>query len=167
LKKFSLIVLLLLLVSGLIYLFYGSNSYSFTAEVDGMPVKGLSSFADYSGGRLSIFTMLEDPGKRGIIIFVNASEPGKYLLDSETGPADGKGNYGQYHFGEKNNLIIFLSKGKPAGKCKITTLDLSNKKVSGKFEFEAVEFVHAPTGYAFSTKVVRITNGVFENVPIK
>ena len=166
-KKFFIIIFVLILIAGLIYFFYDNGSYTFTAEVDGTPLEGLSSFAEYSGGMLSIFTILNDSGQKGIIIFVKASETGNYLLNSETGSVDGQGNYGQYHYGDEGNRIIFLSNGQYAGKCKITTLDLSNKKVSGTFEFEAIESIHTPTGYAYSTRVVRITNGKFKNVPIK
>ena len=166
-KKYFIIILILILIVGLIYFFYDSGSYTFTAEVDGTPLEGLSSFAEYSGGMLSIFTILNDSGQKGIIIFVKASETGNYLLSSGTGSIDGQENYGQYHYGDEGNRIIFLSNGQYAGKCKIATLDLSNKKVSGTFEFEAIESICAPTGYAYGTRVVHITNGKFKNVPIK
>jgi hypothetical protein len=155
-KTFSTIVILII---GLIYFICDGNSYTFAAEVDGIPVEGYKSFADYSNGLLSIYTLLKDPAKKGIIIFVNASKPGVYLLNSE----DVRGNHGQYHFGDRDNLTNFLTTSQYTGKCEITTLDLSNKKVSGTFEFVAVQL----TSSGYGTRVVNIAKGTFEKIQIK
>lgn len=165
-KKYLIGIAVLIIAGGLFYLFYDDGSYNFTAEVDGISVKGISSFAQYSGGKLSIYTILDDDEKKGIIIFVHASETGNYFLGTETESSDRKENYGQYHYGDEGNRIHFLSKGQYTGKCKISKLDLSDKKVSGNFEFDAIESFYAPTGRAYSSRVIHVTRGKFENVRI-
>ena len=166
LNKKSIIIIALILIGGLFYLFYDDGSYYFRVEIDGVPVEGINSFADYSGGRLGVYTILSDYGKKGIIIFINASETGTYSLNPDPASAYGQGNYGQYHFGDEGNRTVFLSKGQYSGECKISKLDLNKKTVSGKFEFDAVESILTPSGYVQSSRIVHITNGRFDNVPI-
>jgi hypothetical protein len=169
-KTFSTIVLVIICILAVIYFLSKGNSFTFTAEVDGVSVEGSRSVAKYSDGLLRVFTVLKGEDK-GIIIIINASKPGVYSLNE--GGHGLTGNHGQYASTKSadvtmanatmENSTTFLTSDHYTGKCQITTLDLTNKKVSGTFEFEAAQL----TSSGYGPRVVRITKGIFEDIPIE
>ena len=169
-KTFSTIILVIIFILAIVYFIFGYNSYTFTAEVDGVSVEGSRSTAKYSNGLLRIFTVLKGEDK-GIIIIINALKPGVYSLNE--GGQGLTGNHGQYAVTKSadvtmanatmENSTTFLTSYHYTGKCQITTLDLTDKKVSGTFEFEAAQL----TSSGYGPRVVHITKGIFEDIPIE
>jgi hypothetical protein len=169
-KTFSTIILVVICILAVLYFLFDGSSFTYTAEVDGVSIEGSRSTAKYSNGLLRIFTVLKGEDK-GIIIIVNASKPGVYSLN-EAG-SDLTGNHGQYAVTKSadvkmanatpENSSTYLTSYQYTGKCQITTLDLTNKKISGTFEFVAAQL----TSSGFGSQVVRITKGIFEDIPIE
>ena len=169
-KTLSTIILVIIFILAIVYFIFGYNSYTFTAEVDGVSVEASKSAAKYSDGLLRIFTLLKGKDK-GIIIIINASKPGVYSLDD--GGPDLARNHGQYVVtnsanvtitnATKENSTVFLTSDQYTGKCQISMLDLTDKKVSGTFEFVAAQL----TSSGYGPRVVRITKGIFEDIPIE
>jgi hypothetical protein len=138
--------------------------YDFSAEVDGYSVDAWAATATYANDQLHILAGLKESiGKKPgmIYIYVIASKPGEYsLFDDQR--YDGGNNAG-YAFGDKSNRVNFITNSQYTGKIKITELDVTNKKVSGTFEFTAVEI----SSGRYGTRVARITGGTFSDIPIK
>jgi hypothetical protein len=153
-KMFSTIVIVLFVILAIIYVVYLYISPTFTADIDGQVFEGdRGGAASYTSGKVQIGAQYIDPDTTHLIILLNATKVGTYLLNDDNAET---GNFGAYYIGNK----VFASTSRFTGSVTITRLDLEKKKISGTFEFRAVQVV--PPG----SKVINITNGVFKDVPI-
>jgi len=151
-KTFSTIVLVVIFILVLIYFIFG-NSYSFTADIDGSAFKADRGGASYRSGRLVISVGNAGPDSTQVMLYVNATKVGTYLFNDDNLQT---GNIALYSIG--NGKIIFTSTSSFTGS--VTILDLDKKKVSGTFVFRAVQV------QPYGSRVVNVTNGAFEDVPI-
>lgn len=162
-KPLTFFFLIIILVAGLIYFFYFWKPY-FSAEVDGFSVDAWGAAATYKNNQLHILAGLKESiGKKpGVIyIYVIASKLGEYSLYDDH--RYNGGNNAGYSYGDKQNRTSFITTSQHTGKIKITELDTTNKKVSGTFEFNAVEV----SSRGYGTRIAQITEGAFNNIPIK
>jgi hypothetical protein len=120
-----------------------SRPDNFTCTVNGVAFKVEQSSAKYKGGMLSISAILSEPKKADISINILADRPGTYICD-ENPPAR---NVARYRIveGPVNSIVaLYYTNSNYTGKIIITTFDLENMKVSGTFEFEAVQQQESP-----------------------
>ena len=157
-KAFSTIILVLIFIFALIYYFYGNETFTFTAEVEGIPVEAKDSGVINSGNRLRILIKLKDSVQK-IIEIDCPSKPGVYSLNSY----NGNENRGIYTIGNTQDRDIFVTNNQYTGRAEITTLDVSQNKVSGTFEYVAVQVFRDH----FGPRVVHIAKGAFEDIPIR
>lgn len=157
------IVLILVLVGIVAYYFSDILSATFTAEVDGVPLKPRAAYATFSDGWLNIMAADRISGEmRMIVLHLRCSSPGSITLNSDN-PRDG---YATYSFGKsKDRLTIFSTTSINTGLVTITTLDTNAQRVSGTFEFNGahVSITHMPLN---GNRIVKVT-GSFADVPIK
>jgi hypothetical protein len=157
-KTFSTIVLVIIFILALIYYFYGSEAFTFTAEVEGIPVEAKDAGVINSGDRLKILIELKDPIQK-IIELDCPSKPGVYSLDSYKENE----NRGGYSIGNTQDRDLFVTNSQCTGRIEITTIDVSLKKVSGTFEYAAVQVFQDH----FGTRVVHIAKGAFKDIQIR
>jgi hypothetical protein len=134
--------------------FISGNSSNFTADIDGSVFKGNQGIARYASGRLKIVAEHATPEKTQVLIVLNATKVGTYLLNSDNIKTE---NFAAYYIG--NN--VFATTSRFSGSITITKLDLDEKEVSGTFTFQAVQV--QPPG----SKVINFTNGAFKDMPIR
>jgi hypothetical protein len=154
-KKFFTIVLVIIVILALAYYFYISNSGIVTAEIDGHAFKTNKCGYLYSPGKLYIIAEQDAPEKITIWTNLNVTEVGTYSLNADNARIFG-GNSAALFIGE----TMFAFNTSLTGSFTITKLDLEEKKVSGTFAFRAIQF-QPP-----ESKIVNITNGKFEDIPI-
>jgi len=123
-KTFSTIVLIVILILALIYLIFGNNSSTFTADIDGGVFKADRGGARYRSGRLNISALHAAPDTTAVIIDLKATEVGTYLLNDDNPET---GNVAAYYVGKN----VFASTSRFTGSVTITKLDMEEKKVSG------------------------------------
>ncbi len=156
LMRITLSLVLTLIVVGC------SRGPNLSAKVDGDRLDALAAGAEYHKGRLHILGGLGPSMDAMIYIYVKASGPGVYPLNSEEYAA---GNYGGYTLNEKKSSSNFLSNRESVGAVEITKFDTLSRRVSGNFEFDAVQII--PEEMKFGTRVVHVTAGRFRDVPIR
>jgi hypothetical protein len=157
-KTLSTIILVIIFILAIIYFFYGNETFTFTAEVEGILVEAKDAGVINSGDRLRILIKLKDPIQK-IIEIDCPSRPGVYSLDSYKVNE----NRGGYSIGITQDRDMFVTNSHYTGRAEITKLDVSLKKVSGTFEYAAVQVFRDH----FGTRVVHITKGAFEDIPIR
>ena len=152
-KKYFIIALVVIIILALIIVIHDYFfTPTFTANIDGNSFKGNRGIVICKSGKLVISVGASDTAY--FRIFMNATKVGTYLINDGNTETDG---FAEYCIGEN----IFTSTSKFAGSVTITKLDLEKKKVSGTFVFRVMQV--KPPG----SKVINITNGVFEDIPIK
>jgi len=157
-KTFSTIALVLIIILALIYFFYGAETFTFTAEVEGVPVEAEDAGVINSGNRLKILIKLKDSAHK-IIELDCPSRSGVYLLNSY----NENENRGGYSIGSTQDRELFVTNNQCTGRIEITELDVSLKKVSGTFEYAAAQVFQDH----FGTRVVHITKGAFKDIQIR
>jgi hypothetical protein len=153
-KTVSTVALILLSIVAIIYFIYDYNSFTFKADIDDVAFKGDRGGAHYESHVLQIAAVHDAPETLKVVIVLNASKVGTYLLNDDPPRT---GNVAMYGIGG----TVFASTNGFTGSTTITKLDLEEKKLSGTFAFRAVQV--SPQG----SKVVNVTNGVFEDIPIR
>jgi hypothetical protein len=134
----------------------GKKLYTFEAEADGVPLKiYYGANANYTGGRLSINAVQFKPDTVIIAIDLNVKGPGTYICDSDDPKT---GNVGAY-FPKYHEAAVFATTSRSPGTVKITEFDLEAEKISGSFQFNALQV--QPPG----TKVIDV-RGTFEDLPV-
>jgi hypothetical protein len=139
---------------------YSAESDMFTAEVDGISFDASRAYAKYASGWLDISAVdgIPGEGEMKIIMFhLYCSWTGSFTLNSNSQEF---GNGAAYSFGNKKSSTIFTTNSSSIGKIKISALDLNAKKVSGTFEYRAIQY--NPPG----SRVVKVT-GFFKDIPIR
>ncbi|MGD0591166.1 MAG: DUF6252 family protein [Bacteroidota bacterium] len=152
-KTFLTIVLVIIFILALVYIIFDHKSFTFTADIDGSTFDGNRAKVIYTSGRLKISAFHAAADSPLVVIDLNATKTGTYLLNDDNSAT---GNVAVY-FAKKN---VFASNSRFTGSVTITKFDLEEKEVSGTFAFQGVQVV--PPGL----KVVNVTNGEFENLPI-
>jgi hypothetical protein len=157
-KKVSIIVLILILVGAVVYYFSNTKEYTFTGEVDGVSFDAAYAYATYTANAMEIdAAQRSSKGIEMITINIHCSSTGSFTLNSESLES---GGIAEYSFGKtKKSLTVFATNSSSTGRVTISALDLNAKKVSGTFEYRAVEIISG-------SRAVKV-KGSFEDVPIK
>jgi hypothetical protein len=153
-KTFFIIIFIVLILAAFAYLYNTIGGTNFKADIDGKAFRPNKMNAAYSSGRLHIFAVYIYKDTTLMTIDLNASKEGTYALNEDNMET---GNVGAYLTRE----VSFSTNSRYTGSVTITELDLDNKKVSGTFEFNAVQI------YPPGSKVIKFTDGELKNFPIK
>jgi hypothetical protein len=143
-----------------IFALYGCSltKDNFTGTIDGDPFNVIQCDAKYRSGDLSITAILDEPEKATLMIHIFIDRPGNYVCN-DNNPTGNVVSYAVVKGKGRSVAVQHLTNGSSIGIVNITLLDLDNQKVSGDFEFEAVEW---PGG-----SEIKKGKGKFENVDIK
>ncbi len=158
-KKALIFILILLLVAVVVLYFAEFFSGTFTAEVDGEPFKGEAAYATFADGWLDVNAAERSSGEmRMIMLRLRCSSPGSFALNSDDVMADGGASY---TFGKsKDQLTIFSTTRIYTGLVTISVFDADRERVSGTFEFSAVQISQN------GNRIVK-GKGTFTDVPVK
>jgi hypothetical protein len=131
-----------------------------TATVNGKSFSGIASASMSNGGLL--FAAVQTggtPATKEFNLYTKVNATGTYNMNVNTGQT-GAGNTGVYAEGASaGTLTDYWTDSTHTGTIVITKYDVSAKKVSGTFSFNAIQF-YPQTG----TGTVNVTNGSFTDV---
>lgn len=157
-KKYLFSTLTLISVFTIIFIGCASAPDNFTCTVNGIAFKVDQSYAKYREGVLTICAVFSEPENADIAIQISADRPNTYICDQN----QAIGNIARYRIlkGPANlNIVHYRTSSSCIGKIVITTLDVENMKVSGTYEFEAVQ--ESDNSETVDAK------GTFENLPVR
>ena len=139
-----------------------SRSASLSVKVNGSEIRAVGAGAEYCKGRLHILGGFNPTMNTILSVYVKASTPGIYPLNSIDYDM---GSYAGYSLYENTTSTNFISNSQYTGRIQITKLDTVSKRVSGTFEFDAAQIL--PDEMKFGTRIIHVTSGKFSTIPIE